>query len=285
MHVITDERCLGYSQPGHPERPQRVAGTLALLREQREIEIIWEEPLAVTDEAIAHAHEQAHLQHIANPNGPLDGDTPDYPKIDAHARRSIGGGLRALELAREGKPNFSLLRPPGHHATREQAMGFCYFNSIAITALAARAAGVEKVAVFDFDVHHGNGTEDILRTVEGTAFFSIHQHPAYPGTGQKSFDNCHNYTVPPDTPNDGWRKTASTALADLKKFNPDLLCISAGFDAYKRDPLCQQQLEVEDFTWIARQLRQLNKPQANLLEGGYSSDLPKLILAYLKGLA
>ncbi|MDC0050256.1 histone deacetylase [Verrucomicrobia bacterium] len=285
MHVITDERCLGYSQPGHPERPQRVAGTLALLREQREIEIIWEEPLAVTDEAIARAHEQAHLQRIANPDGPLDGDTPDYPEIDAHARRSIGGGLRALELAREGKPNFSLLRPPGHHATHEQAMGFCYFNSITITALAARAAGMEKVAVFDFDVHHGNGTEDILRTVEGTAFFSIHQHPAYPGTGQKSFDNCHNYTVPPDTPNDGWRKTASTALADLKKFNPDLLCVSAGFDAYKRDPLCQQQLEVEDFTWIARQLRQLNKPQANLLEGGYSSDLPKLILAYLKGLA
>ena len=285
MHVITDERCLGYSQPGHPERPQRVAGTLALLREQREIEIIWEEPLAVTDEAIARAHEQAHLQRIANPDGPLDGDTPDYPEINAHARRSIGGGLRALELAREGKPNFSLLRPPGHHATRDQAMGFCYFNSIAITALAARAAGVEKVAVFDFDVHHGNGTEDILRTVEGTAFFSIHQHPAYPGTGQKSFDNCNNYTVPPDTPNDGWRKTASTALADLKKFNPDLLCVSAGFDAYKRDPLCQQQLEVEDFTWIARQLRQLNKPQANLLEGGYSSDLPKLILAYLKGLA
>ncbi|MBT5845775.1 MAG: histone deacetylase [Verrucomicrobiales bacterium] len=285
MHVITDERCLGYSQPGHPERPQRVAGTLALLREQREIEIIWEEPLAVTDEAIARAHEQAHLQRIANPDGPLDGDTPDYPEIDAHARRSIGGGLRALELAREGKPNFSLLRPPGHHATRDQAMGFCYFNSIAITALAARAAGVEKVAVFDFDVHHGNGTEDILRTVEGTAFFSIHQHPAYPGTGQKSFDNCNNYTVPPDTPNDGWRKTASTALADLKKFNPDLLCVSAGFDAYKRDPLCQQQLEVEDFTWIAQQLRQLNKPQANLLEGGYSSDLPKLILAYLKGLA
>ena len=285
MHVITDERCLGYSQPGHPERPQRVAGTLALLREQREIEIIWEEPLAVTDEAIARAHEQAHLQHIANPDGPLDGDTPDYPEIDAHARRSIGGGLRALELARESKPNFSLLRPPGHHATRDQAMGFCYFNSIAITALAARAAGVEKVAVFDFDVHHGNGTEDILRTVEGTAFISIHQHPAYPGTGQKSFDNCHNYTVPPDTPNDGWRKTTSTALTDLKKFNPDLICVSAGFDAYKHDPLCQQQLEVEDFTWIARQLRQLNKPQANLLEGGYSSDLPKLIIAYLKGLA
>ncbi|MBC8326205.1 MAG: histone deacetylase [Verrucomicrobia subdivision 3 bacterium] len=284
MHVITDERCVNYSAPGHPERPQRVAGTLALLRAQNEIPITWEQPAPVSDADIARAHLPAHIQNVASPSGPFDADTPDYTDIDAHARRSIGGGLRALELAREGKPNFSLLRPPGHHATREQAMGFCYFNSIAITALAARAAGLKKVAVFDFDVHHGNGTEDILRTVEGTAFFSIHQHPAYPGTGQKSFDHCHNYTVPPDTPNDGWRKITSTALADLKKFNPDLICVSAGFDAYKRDPLCQQQLEVEDFTWIARQLRQLNKPQANLLEGGYSSDLPKLILAYLKGL-
>ena len=285
MHVITDERCLAYSQPGHPERPQRVTGTLALLREQQEIKIIWEKPLKLEDDTIARAHELAHIHLVDNPLGPLDGDTPDYPDIDAHARRSIGGALRALELARAGKPNFSLLRPPGHHATKERSMGFCYFNNIAITTLAARAAGIRKVAVFDFDVHHGNGTEDILRKVEGTAFFSIHQHPAYPGTGTKSFDNCHNYPVPPDSPNATWRKTATKALEELEKFGPDLICVSAGFDAYKRDPLCQQQLEIEDFTWIARQLRQLNKPQANLLEGGYSNDLPKLIFAYLKGLA
>ena len=284
MHVITDERCLAYSQPGHPERPQRVAGTLALLREQREIKITWEKPLDVKDDAILRAHDLAHIHIVENPLGPLDGDTPDYPDIDAHARRSIGGALRALELARAGKPNFSLMRPPGHHATRELAMGFCYFNNIAITTLAARAAGIRKVAVFDFDVHHGNGTEDILRKVEGTAFFSIHQHPAYPGTGTKSIDNCHNYPVPPDSPNATWRKTAARALGELKKFDPDLICVSAGFDAYKRDPLCQQQLEIEDFTWIARQLHQLNKPQANLLEGGYSNDLPKLIFSYLKGL-
>ena len=164
-------------------------------------------------------------------------------------------------------------------------MGFCYFNNIAITTLAARAAGIQKVAVFDFDVHHGNGTEDILRKVEGTAFFSIHQHPAYPGTGSRSIDNCHNYPVPPDSPNATWRKAAAKALDDLKKFDPDLICVSAGFDAYKRDPLCQQQLEIEDFAWIAQELRKLNKPQANLLEGGYSNDLPKLIFAYLKGLA
>ena len=91
--------------------------------------------------------------------------------------------------------------------------------------------------------------------------------------------------MPPDSPNATWRKAASKALDDLKKFDSDLICVSAGFDAYKRDPLCQQQLEIEDFTWIAQQLRHLNKPQANLLEGGYSNDLPKLIFAYLKGLA
>ena len=163
-------------------------------------------------------------------------------------------------------------------------MGFCYFNNIAITTLAARAAGIKKVAVFDFDVHHGNGTEDILRKVDGTAFFSIHQHPAYPGTGIKSFDNCYNFTVAPESSNLIWRKAASAALAEMKKFDPDLICVSAGFDAYKRDPLCQQQLEIEDFTWIAQELRKLNKPQVNLLEGGYSNDLPKLIFAYLKGL-
>ena len=148
-----------------------------------------------------------------------------------------------------------------------------------------RAAGLKKVAVLDFDVHHGNGTENILRKVEGTAFFSIHQHPAYPGTGSRSIDNCHNYPVPPDSPNATWRKAATKALEELKKFDPDLICVSAGFDAYKRDPLCQQQLEIEDFAWIAQELRKLNKPQANLLEGGYSNDLPKLIFAYLKGLA
>ncbi len=285
MHVITDERCLAYSQPGHPERPQRVAGTLALLREQQEIKITWEKPKPPKDDkVIGRAHDLAHIHIIENPLGPLDGDTPDYPDIDAHARRSIGGALRALELARAGKPNFSLMRPPGHHATRERAMGFCYFNNIAITTLAARAAGIKKVAVFDFDVHHGNGTEDILRKVDGTAFFSIHQHPAYPGTGIKSFDNCYNFTVAPESSNLIWRKAASAALAEMKKFDPDLICVSAGFDAYKRDPLCQQQLEIEDFTWIAQELRKLNKPQVNLLEGGYSNDLPKLIFAYLKGL-
>jgi acetoin utilization deacetylase AcuC-like enzyme len=285
MHVITDECCLAYSQPGHLERPQRVAGTLALLRAQQEIKISWEKPEPPKDDKpIARAHDLAHIHNVSHPPGMFDGDTPDYPDIDAHARRSVGGALRALELARADKPNFSLLRPPGHHATRDRAMGFCYLNSIAIAVLAARATGIRKVAVFDFDVHHGNGTEAILHKQEGCAFFSIHQHPAYPGTGTKSFDNIQNYTVRPDSSNEEWRKIANKTLADLKNYNPDLIAVSAGYDAYKRDPLGQQKLEIADFEWIARQLRQLKTPLMSILEGGYSNDLPKLILAYLKGL-
>ena len=283
MKIITDERCTGYSQPGHPERPARIANTLTHLRAQKDLPITWLGPLAITDEPLLRAHFPDHVKRVATATF-FDGDTPAYEGIDTHARRSVGGALHALALARKGETNFSLLRPPGHHATRDRAMGFCYFNSIATAVLAARAAGVKKVAVFDFDVHHGNGTEAILQNQPGCAFFSIHQHPAYPGTGTKSFDNCHNYPVPPRTPRLEWRATATRALEDLKKFGPDLIGVSAGFDAYKRDPLCQQQLETEDFHWVGETLRQLGIPTFNVLEGGYSSDLPELIFAYLKGL-
>ncbi|MBT3913417.1 MAG: histone deacetylase, partial [Verrucomicrobia bacterium] len=247
MTIITDERCTAYHSPGHPERPFRVSGPVKKLKAQTDLKLQWLKPEPPPKAKVLRAHTTNHFQRLAESHD-FDGDTAYHDGIRDHALRSVGGALKALDLAKAGKPNFSLLRPPGHHATKERAMGFCYLGSVAIAALEAKATGSKKVAVFDFDVHHGNGTEDILVKRDGVAFFSIHQHPAYPGTGQKSFDNCHNYTVPPDTPNGGWRKTASTALADLKKFNPDLLCVSAGFDAYKRDPLCQQQLEVEDFT-------------------------------------
>ena len=285
MKIITDARCTEYHQAGHPERPQRVAKTIERLKVQKEIALEWVEPLAVEDAAILRAHTVEHLHRVQIAAEPFDADTANHPKIIEHARRSIGGALHALKIVREVGHAFSLLRPPGHHATRERAMGFCYLNSIAIAVLAARAAGVKSVAVFDFDVHHGNGTEAILHKQEGCAFFSIHQFPAYPGTGQKSFDNCFNYPVAPSAPREVWRKEAAKALMDLKAFKPDLIAVSAGFDAYKRDPLCQQQLEAEDFLWVGESLRQLGVPFFSVLEGGYSSDLPELVLAYLKGVA
>ena len=164
-------------------------------------------------------------------------------------------------------------------------MGFCYLNSVAIAALEALATGTKRVAVYDFDVHHGNGTEAILLDVPGAAFFSVHQFPCYPGTGAADVGgNCFNYPVAPGTPVKQYRAVLSKALEGVKRFKPDLLAVSAGFDAYARDPLAQGTLEMEDFHWLGGEIGRLGVPMFSLLEGGYSDDLPELILAYLKGL-
>jgi acetoin utilization deacetylase AcuC-like enzyme len=176
------------------------------------------------------------------------------------------------------------MRPPGHHALRDRAMGFCYLGNIAIAALEAVATGAQRVAVFDFDVHHGNGTEAILLDQPGVAAFSIHRHPFYPDTGvANAGKNCFNYPVPPDVLREAYRATLARALADLKHFQPDLIAVSAGFDAYVRDPLGGGILELEDFHWLGRSLRSFGVPMFSVLEGGYSRDLPELIFAYLKG--
>jgi len=283
MTVITDERCTAYSAPGHPERPARVAKTLELLRQQTELPITWAEPANVEDAEIRRAHTAEHLARVKAADHEFDGDTPAHPNIDEHARRSVGGALAA---ARAGQPAFSLMRPPGHHATQDRAMGFCYFNSIAIAALDALAAGAKKVAVFDFDVHHGNGTEAILLDRPGAVFFSIHQHPCYPGTGTSNVGrNCFNYPVAPRTPRTEYRQVFERAFAELRKAKPDRIAVSAGFDAYARDPLAQETLEAEDYHWLGKTIRDLGLPAFSVLEGGYSTSLPELILAYLKGLA
>lgn len=284
MKIIHDPRCTEYSSPGHPEKPQRITGTVEALRGQRELPVDWIEPASVADEVILRAHTSGHLAGL-NRATSFDADTPAHPGIAEHARRSVGAGLRAVELAADGETVFSLMRPPGHHATKGEAMGFCYLNNIAIAALNAQAGGFKKVAVFDFDVHHGNGTEDILLDREGLAFFSIHQFPAYPGTGEKHRGrNCFNYPVPPDSPAEIYRAACQVALEELKRFGPDMIGVSAGFDSYQGDPLCQQNMEATDFQWLGKSLAAVGVPVFSLLEGGYSRDLPALILAYLKGL-
>ena len=138
--------------------------------------------------------------------------------------------------------------------------------------------------MLDFDVHHGNGTEDILRNQFGVEFFSVHQYPAYPGTGAENVGhNCFNYPVAPSTPRESYLATLRRAIDDLRSYKPDLIAVSAGFDAYERDPLAAGTLKVEDFHWLGRTLRGLNVPMFSLLEGGYSRDLPDLIFSYLKG--
>jgi acetoin utilization deacetylase AcuC-like enzyme len=284
VKIITDEKCTGYSKIGHPERPARVANTVVELKAQSELPIEWLSPTSVTDTQILRAHTPEMLARL-QVSSDFDSDTPYHENISKYARASAAAALDALKYARTGERVFSLMRPPGHHATYKVSMGFCYLNNIAIAVLEALASGTERVAVFDFDVHHGNGTEDILLNRPNTAFFSVHQFPCYPGTGQKNVgNNCFNYPVEPSTPRETYRATLARALDDLKKFSPTLIAVSAGFDAYARDPLADGTLLPEDFFWLGQEIRAMNVPFFSLLEGGYSSDLPELIFAYLKGI-
>ena len=284
MTIITDEKCAGYSRYAHPERPARITATVGRLKNQAELSIKWDAPAQITDTQILRAHAPEMLARLKIPRD-FDADTPFFENISGYARASAAAALDAMKFARTGETVFSLMRPPGHHATREQSMGFCYLNNVAIAALEALATGTKKIAVFDFDVHHGNGTEDILLNREGVAFFSVHQFPAYPGTGEKNTGkNCFNFPVVPSAPRETYRATLARALDDLKNFSPELIAVSAGFDAYVRDPLAQGTLLAEDFHWLGQELRALKIPFFSLLEGGYSRDLPELIFAYLKGI-
>jgi acetoin utilization deacetylase AcuC-like enzyme len=222
----------------------------------------------VEDDVLLRAHSREHLRRLDSAMD-FDADTPAHPGIAAHARRSVGGALQALQCALRGERSFSLLRPPGHHATRDRAMGFCLFNNVAIAARWLQAeAGVRRVAILDWDVHHGNGTEEIVLDQPGLTFSSIHQFPAYPGTGRRHRgENCLNYPVAPGLSREGYRVVASQAIDALSQTKPELLAVSAGFDAYARDPLCQQQLEAEDYHWLGRTLTELGVPMFSLLEG------------------
>lgn len=283
MKIITDERCASYSSYGHPENPRRITATIASLKQQAELPLVWAAPGEVNEEQILRAHTPELLGRLKIAED-FDGDTPYYENITNYAHASAAAALDALKAARNGEKVFSLMRPPGHHATRESAMGFCYLNNIAIAALEAVATGVKRVAVFDFDVHHGNGTEAILLHQPGIAFFSIHLYPFYPGTGAANVGkNCFNYPVLPGTLRETYRATLARALEDLKKFRPDLIAVSAGFDAYVRDPIGNGSLEPEDFYWLGQSLSTPGVPMFSVLEGGYSRDLPELIFAYLKG--
>ncbi len=168
---------------------------------------------------------------------------PAIPKIYDYALKSAGAGIEATRAALAGERTFALMRPPGHHATRDRAMGFCYFSNVAIAALDALENGAERVAIWDFDAHHGNGTEAIVAKNPRIRFASVHQFPAYPGTGAKSFANIDNYPVAPGTPRKEHVDVVKRARDKLISFKPDLILVSAGFDAYTRDPSSKKTLD------------------------------------------
>ena len=255
-------------------------GTVKLLK-SRERGWQWRVPQPATEEMLLRAHSVEHLERIRAAVEDFDVDSPTHPNIYEHAARAAGAAIMTVEEALRGNGAFSLMRPPGHHATRDRAMGFCYFSNTAVAALHALAYGAERVAIWDFDAHHGNGTEEIVANDPRIAFASIHQFPAYPGTGAQSFANVHNYPIAPLSSRADHVRAVEQALETLLAFRPDLLLVSAGFDAYRGDPITEMTLEAEDFGTFGRWVRETDVPIGAILEGGYSDELPELIDAFL----
>jgi acetoin utilization deacetylase AcuC-like enzyme len=292
MLIVHDPRCAAYGSSLRPEQPARILKTVSYLK-GRHPDWEWLNPreVDVSDAVLQLAHSSAHLRRLSQRED-FDGDTPALPEIAAHARRAVGAALAAARHAwTHGTPAFSLMRPPGHHATQDKAMGFCYLNQIAVAALAMQEEIGEqgrpapRIAVWDFDAHHGNGTQAILRRRPGTLFASVHQHPGYPGTGTEDDANCHNWPVPPHAPRAVHMTALRASWDTVVAFKPELVLVSAGFDAYARDPITALSLEHEDFEELGTWLKASPSPVAAILEGGYSEDLPQLIEVFLSAWA
>ena len=290
--------------PGHPERPARVQAVLDGIGQLDSFEAV--SAMAASRDQLLGAHQAAYIDRLDDIERriqersqviALDADTHAGPGSVQAARLAAGAACQAVEgaIQHPDHPAFAIVRPPGHHAESGQAMGFCLFNSIAIAAEQALAnPEIRRVAICDFDVHHGNGTEAILAGRRDVLFVSSHQVPLYPGTGDPHVSvaaNVHNAGLPPNSGSDEFRAAWEAHLFDtIDRFAPDLILISAGFDAHWRDPLAQLNLKDEDFFWIGHQLKTLADTHAGgrlaaSLEGGYDLHaLTESALAFAEGL-
>ena len=287
--LITHPACLGHEMgPYHPECPDRLRAVLGALETEEFTDLLRESAPHATVDQLARVHPRDYVDAILSirPNegelAQLDPDTAMSAGSAEAALRAAGGAVAAVDAVMEGwaRAAFAAVRPPGHHAEPARPMGFCLFNSAAVAALHARDRwGVSRVAVVDFDVHHGNGTQAMFAADASLFYASSHQHPCYPGTGAASergaADNIVNAPLPPGTDGAGFRAAwQNIILPELDRFAPGLLIVSAGFDAHKADPLAELRLETADFTWITEQLLAVAAAHCgsrivSVLEGGY----------------
>ena len=290
MRVYTHAACVEHDPgPGHPESPARLRAVLETLDDPRFAQIERIEAPRATRDQLLRVHEPAYIESIyasAPESGSLrlDPDTVMSPASLEAAERAAGAVCAAVDavMAKEAKRAFCAVRPPGHHATANAAMGFCIFNGIAVGAAhALEAHGLGRVAILDFDVHHGNGTQDIFVNEPRVLYLSSHQMPLYPGTGsvnERGLGNIVNAPLPPQAGSREFRTAWDEILLPaLENFRPQLLLVSAGFDAHRLDPLAQLQVEAEDYAWITRRLCDLAATDAHdrivsVLEGGYSLE-------------
>jgi acetoin utilization deacetylase AcuC-like enzyme len=292
--------------PGHPEQPARIRQIMSVLeREERKGALVGlerREPPQATREQLERVHDPAYVETIlaaipARGHVRLDPDTAVSPGSDEAALRGAGGACAAVDavLAGEARTALCALRPPGHHAERARAMGFCLFNNVAIGAMQAlEAHGLARVSIFDFDVHHGNGTQHSFEREGRVQYLSAHQWPLYPGTGareERGIGNIVNVPLSAGTGSKAWRRAVeSEILPAIDAHAPELIFLSAGFDAHRDDPLAMLELVEEDFAWVTREAKRLADRHAKgrivaVLEGGYNLNaLGNSVLAHLEAL-
>ena len=302
LRVYTHPACIAHDPgAGHPERPERLGTVIQTLRDDMPA-VDWQEAPAATRGQLLRVHSEALLRAVldsgATESVRLDPDTMLSPASPEAALRAAGAGIAAVDavMAGEVPVAFCAVRPPGHHATGGEAMGFCLFNNVAVAAAhALERHGLTRVAVIDFDVHHGNGTQAIFAEEPRVMYLSSHQDALFPGTGARAdrgVGNLVNVPLPAGTGSRAFRETWSERLLpELDGFRPQLLLISAGFDAHWRDPLAQFQLDGDDFAWLTAELRAIALRHAagrmvSTLEGGYDlRALQEGCLAHARTLA
>ncbi len=289
--LFTDPICLEHDPgPGHPESPERLRAIIGAL----EWPTFWglercEAPKAEIRD-LERVHKPYYVESVLEnvPQSgyyPMDGDTVLSPASGEAALRSAGAACAAVDAVVSGQARnaFCAVRPPGHHAEAARAMGFCFFNNVAVAAYRARAVHkLDKVAVVDFDVHHGNGTQAAFEEDPHMFYGSSHQWPAYPGTGMEYEEGVGNIVNAPLRPGAGSEEFRAVYVdrifPRLRAFKPDLLIISAGFDAHMSDPLAQLRLNINDFDWVTENLLDIAEDccrgkVVSVLEGGYAPDV------------
>ena len=289
--------------PGHPERPDRIRAIDQVLGESRFDKLTRQQAPEGSLDSVALCHNEHYveeLRHIAPTSGLiyLDGDTSMSPGTWEAVMRGVGGAVAATDAVMSGTHlnSFVAVRPPGHHAEIAKPMGFCFFDNAAIAARhAQRKYGIARAAVVDFDVHHGNGTQDIFWADKTVMYCSTHQMPLFPGTGARGERGEHDTIVnAPLAPEDGSTQFhaafENVILPQLQKFAPELIIVSAGFDAHYRDPLASLNLRAEDFGWVTRKLMDVADHSAegrivSVLEGGYDlQGLKESVAAHVEAL-